>query len=119
VHTVTRKPLCFRTATARGKAEQADVSAWHAREDAKAAVGCAKQYSADLDIPSVRKNDERAAKEAEGETGIAEDERSRTSDLESASCEWIMQTLVMNSRFFKRYTAKEKLLSSILYHSSK
>ncbi|CAG0879018.1 unnamed protein product, partial [Darwinula stevensoni] len=34
-----------RTATARGKAEQADIAALHAREDSEVAVVCAKQFS--------------------------------------------------------------------------
>ncbi len=37
-----------RTATARGKAEQADIAALHARDDGKTAVGCAKEYAGDL-----------------------------------------------------------------------
>lgn len=33
-----------RTATARGKAEQADIAAVHAREDAQTAVVCSKEF---------------------------------------------------------------------------
>merc|ERR1712061_233741 len=43
-----------RTATARGKAEQADIAGCHAREDAQIAVNCAKEFGADptsLDKP--------------------------------------------------------------------
>jgi junctophilin len=40
--------IFFRTATARGKAEQADIAAMHARDDGKTAVGCAKEYAGDL-----------------------------------------------------------------------
>ena len=36
-----------RTATSRGKAEQADVAAAHAREDSAAAQVCSKQYAAE------------------------------------------------------------------------
>ena len=38
----------FRTATARGKAEQADIAAMHARDDGKTAIQCAKEYAGDL-----------------------------------------------------------------------
>ena len=37
----------YRTATSRGKAEQADVAAAHAREDSAAAQVCSKQYAAE------------------------------------------------------------------------
>ena len=37
-----------RTATARGKAEQADIAALHAREDAQSAGLCSKQYQSDF-----------------------------------------------------------------------
>lgn len=37
-----------RTATSRGKAEQADIAALHARDDGKVAVQCAKEYAGDL-----------------------------------------------------------------------
>ena len=40
--------MFFRTATARGKAEQADMAAHHARDDGKVAVQCAKEYAGDL-----------------------------------------------------------------------
>ena len=40
--------IIFRTATARGKAEQADIAALHARDDGKVAVSCAKEYGGDL-----------------------------------------------------------------------
>jgi hypothetical protein len=36
-----------RTATARGKAEQADIAAVHAREDAQSAVICSKEFGPD------------------------------------------------------------------------
>ena len=39
--------LSFRTATSRGKAEQADVAAAHAREDSAAAQVCSKQWAAE------------------------------------------------------------------------
>merc|ERR550532_226083 len=56
-----------RTATARGKAEQSDIAAVHAREDAQYAVNCAKDYGAaedstttglmdDLALPSLEAN---------------------------------------------------------------
>ena len=40
--------IVYRTATARGKAEQADIAAMHARDDGKTAVHCAKEYAGDL-----------------------------------------------------------------------
>merc|ERR1719510_1467160 len=53
-----------RTATARGKAEQSDIAAVHAREDAQYAVNCAKDYGAedstttglDLALPGLEAN---------------------------------------------------------------
>ena len=59
--------IYFRTATARGKAEQSDIAAVHAREDAQYAVNCAKDYGAaedstttglmdDLALPSLEAN---------------------------------------------------------------
>ena len=37
--------ICCRTATARGKAEQADIASMHAQEDGQAAEQSSKQYS--------------------------------------------------------------------------
>ena len=56
--------IYFRTATARGKAEQSDIAAVHAREDAQYAVNCAKDYGAedstttglDLALPGLEAN---------------------------------------------------------------
>ncbi|GBN04933.1 hypothetical protein AVEN_82624-1, partial [Araneus ventricosus] len=39
------------TATARGKAEQADISAMHAQEDATIARQIAKQFDPDIKMP--------------------------------------------------------------------
>ena len=36
----------FRTATARGKAEQSDIASMHAREDAQVAKECSTEYGA-------------------------------------------------------------------------
>ena len=57
----------FRTATARGKAEQADIAAVHAREDAQMAVNCAKQFggdpaSLDQPLPSMETSNMMASK---------------------------------------------------------
>ena len=57
----------YRTATARGKAEQADIAGCHAREDAQIAVNCAKEFGADptsLDkpLPSLEINNAMASK---------------------------------------------------------
>jgi len=56
-----------RTATARGKAEQADIAAVHAREDAQMAVNCAKQFggdpaSLDQPLPSMETSNMMASK---------------------------------------------------------
>lgn len=48
--------FAFRTATARGKAEQADIAAIHAKEDAEHAVVCAKQYQEEIDKVNVDPN---------------------------------------------------------------
>nr|XP_022914220.1 junctophilin-1 isoform X1 [Onthophagus taurus] len=42
-----------RTATARGKAEQADIAAAHAREDSEVAMGVAKKYAPDFKQPGL------------------------------------------------------------------
>ncbi len=51
----------FRTATARGKAEQADVAAVHAREDGQMAVKCAHQYQNQIEsaTPAPNPNQQR------------------------------------------------------------
>lgn len=43
--------LLSRTATARGKAEQADISAMHAQEDSNIARLIAKQFDPDAKMP--------------------------------------------------------------------
>ncbi|KAJ8982065.1 hypothetical protein NQ317_001474 [Molorchus minor] len=48
-----------RTATARGKAEQADIAAAHAREDSDIAEGVAKQYAPDFRQPGLERLKER------------------------------------------------------------
>ncbi|GFQ90612.1 junctophilin-3 [Trichonephila clavata] len=45
-----------RTATARGKAEQADIAAMHAQEDANIARQIAKQFDPDAKMPDMMKN---------------------------------------------------------------
>ena len=45
--------MCFRTATARGKAELADMAADHAREDSDIARATAKQFAPDFQQPSL------------------------------------------------------------------
>lgn len=47
--------LIFRTATARGKAEQADMAADHAREDSDIAIATAKQFAPDFKQPGLEK----------------------------------------------------------------
>ena len=44
----------FRTATARGKAEQADIAAVHAREDAQMAVSVAKEFGGPSDTGNLQ-----------------------------------------------------------------
>ena len=47
------KFVLFRTATARGKAEQADISAMHAQEDSNIARLIAKQFDPDAKMPGM------------------------------------------------------------------
>ncbi|GIY29632.1 uncharacterized protein CDAR_192631 [Caerostris darwini] len=55
-----RHSCCFagilETATARGKSEQADISAMHAQEDGTLARQIAKQFDPDIKVPDMMKN---------------------------------------------------------------
>ena len=47
----------YRTATARGKAEQSDIASMHAREDAQIAKECSLEYGANTASPTSPSNE--------------------------------------------------------------
>ena len=98
--------IYFRTATARGKAEQSDIAAVHAREDAQYAVNCAKDYGAaedstttglmdDLALPSLEANNVASSVMASKHVAANNSLSVKTNTATAANnSKWILNTLV-------------------------